>query len=277
MNGRERMQALSLGAGVQSTTMLLMAAKGEFGIKPDCAIFADTGWEPAGVMYHFMWLKTEVEKMGIPVYMASKGNIREDILNASKNKTRSANMPFFVEGSDGKASIIMRQCTDEYKIKVVNAKIRELLGYKKGERMRHQITKWMGISTDEFQRVKTSKHRWETLYYPLIEKDMSRGDCLVWMNENGYPRPPKSSCIGCPFHNDKMWLDMKENDPESFRDAVEFEREIQKTGLPKLTKIPYLHRSLQPLDQVDFKARLTGKQMDLINDFINECEGMCGV
>ena len=45
------MRVLSLGAGVQSTTLLLMAVEG---ILPglDCAIFADTGWEPARVYEH---------------------------------------------------------------------------------------------------------------------------------------------------------------------------------------------------------------------------------
>ena len=38
-----RLRVLSLGAGVQSTTLALMAAHGEIGPMPDCAIFADTG------------------------------------------------------------------------------------------------------------------------------------------------------------------------------------------------------------------------------------------
>ena len=37
------LRVISLGAGVQSTTMALMAAHGEIGPMPDCAIFADTG------------------------------------------------------------------------------------------------------------------------------------------------------------------------------------------------------------------------------------------
>jgi len=37
---------LSLGAGVQSTAMILMAARGALAPMPDCAIFADT--EPQG-------------------------------------------------------------------------------------------------------------------------------------------------------------------------------------------------------------------------------------
>lgn len=36
-----RLRVLSLGTGVQSTTLGLMAAHGEIGPMPDCAIFAD--------------------------------------------------------------------------------------------------------------------------------------------------------------------------------------------------------------------------------------------
>jgi hypothetical protein len=36
------LRVISLGAGVQSTTMALMAARGEIAPMPDCAIFADT-------------------------------------------------------------------------------------------------------------------------------------------------------------------------------------------------------------------------------------------
>ena len=39
-----KLRVISLGAGVQSSVMALMAAKGEIGPMPDCAIFADTQW-----------------------------------------------------------------------------------------------------------------------------------------------------------------------------------------------------------------------------------------
>jgi 3'-phosphoadenosine 5'-phosphosulfate sulfotransferase (PAPS reductase)/FAD synthetase len=40
-------RVISLGAGVQSTTVLLLAHRGELPGGPvDYAIFADTGWEP---------------------------------------------------------------------------------------------------------------------------------------------------------------------------------------------------------------------------------------
>ena len=51
-----RLRVLSLGAGVQSTTLALMAAHGEIDPMPDCAIFADTGWEPSAMQGHLAWL-----------------------------------------------------------------------------------------------------------------------------------------------------------------------------------------------------------------------------
>ena len=55
------MKILSLGAGVQSTTVLLMSIRGELP-RIDHAIFADTGWEPKAVYEHLDRLKEECEK-----------------------------------------------------------------------------------------------------------------------------------------------------------------------------------------------------------------------
>ncbi|EJW14540.1 hypothetical protein M5X00_29860 [Paenibacillus alvei] len=269
------MNIVSLGAGVQSTTLLLMAGHGELGKKPDCAIFADTGWEPQAVYDHFEWLKAESKRLGIPVYETTKGNIRADLVEASKNHSRSAAMPFYV-WRNGKQGIIPRQCTAEYKIEAVNAKVRELLGYTKRQRIpKGSVTKWMGISTDEIHRAKTkSSLAWEKLRYPLIELGMNRLDCMNWLARKGYKVPQKSSCIGCPYHSDYTWLAMKRNDPSAFAEAVEFEQVINANGLRGLNGKIYLHRSCRPLDQVDFGENQIEFEFE---GFGNECEGMCGV
>src|SRR5690606_6623803 len=44
---------------------------------------------------------------------------------------------------------------------------------------------------------------------------------------NGYPVPMKSACIGCPFHDDRYWRDMRDNRPEEWADAVDFDRQIR--------------------------------------------------
>ncbi len=100
----ENMNILSLGAGVQSSTLALMAAKGEISPMPDCAIFADTGWEPKRVYDWLDWLESQLP---FPVYRVSKGNIRDDLLNTLSLK-RFASIPFYTE-SDSKGGGIAQK------------------------------------------------------------------------------------------------------------------------------------------------------------------------
>lgn len=269
------MEIISLGAGVQSTTMLLMAIHGEIEPKPKYAIFADTGWEPKDVYDHLAWLKPYACKNGIEVIETNAGNIRDDIMFASLTQTRTANMPYYVKSKNGEKGIIPRGCTGEYKIDALNKVARELMGYKPRMRMpAASVTRWMGISWDEIQRMKTSQNKWEILRYPLIEKEMTRLDCMNWLTRNGYKIPPKSSCVGCPFHSDRMWLEIKRKAPEEFQQAVELEKVLHENGLRGMKGKLYLHKSCVPLDEVD----LNEDQMDMFDDgFINECAGVCGV
>ena len=61
MEKEPKLRILSLGAGVQSSTMALMADAGEFGIKPDAAVFADTGWEPEPVIKHLEYFNYNLD------------------------------------------------------------------------------------------------------------------------------------------------------------------------------------------------------------------------
>jgi 3'-phosphoadenosine 5'-phosphosulfate sulfotransferase (PAPS reductase)/FAD synthetase len=117
---------LSLGAGVQSSTMALMAAEGHIRPMPDCAIFADTGYEPPGVYEYLDWLE---KQLPFPVYRVMKGNIRDDMVNSVDHGTRFPTAPFYtVNAETGKKGMLMRQCTNDYKIQPIRKKIRELLG-----------------------------------------------------------------------------------------------------------------------------------------------------
>lgn len=270
MSNQDVVHIISLGAGVQSSTMLLMACRGEIEPKPKYAVFSDTGWEPKHVYDYLDWLQGEAEKYGIEVIRTSRGNIRDDVMNTVNHGTRSASVPFFTLNADGSKGMVRRQCTSEYKILPVRKAIRQILGYQPRQTPKEKILLWMGISTDEIQRVKPSQVKFIENKYPLIDLGMSRQDCLDWMERRGYPMPPKSSCIGCPYHNNVMWLDMKKHDPVSWADAVEFDNEIRK--LPTIKGQAFLHRSCVPLSEVDL-----GEDDGQIDMFNNECEGMCGV
>ena len=266
---------LSLGAGVQSSTLLLMALKGEFTDKPQCAIFADTGSEPREVYDYLDWLEQEAKKYNFPILRCRGGDLKKDIMDVIYGKTmRVANPPFYVKTERGTQSILKRYCTQEYKIDVIIKSIREeVLGlrYKQRVPKNMRVTQWFGISTDEITRVKSSRHSWITNRYPLIEKDMTRDDCLAWLKDRGYPLPPKSSCLFCPYHSDKAWSHIKNHSPIEWEQIVELDRKIR-NGLPNVKGELYFHRSLQPIEAIEFS-----ESSEDDSGFENECNGVCGV
>lgn len=283
---------ISLGAGVQSSTMALMAAHGEITPMPDAAIFADTQAEPESVYKWLDWLET---KLPFPVLRVSKGNLAEasllvKISSKGKSYTKYA-IPAFIW--DGKSQgLLMRQCTSDFKIEVIQRKIREI-------RKSQPVEQWIGISLDEVDRMKPATikrkvkeeycdlfgiarirestsvlpHPYITNRWPLIEARMNRTACLKWMEEHTYPKPPRSACTFCPYHSNEEWRRLRDEEPKAFQDAVVYERRLQETmkQVSGFRGVPWLHRSMIPLDQVDFsQPRDQGS-------FRNECEGMCGV
>lgn len=266
-----KLRVISLGAGVQSSVMALMAAKGEIGPMPDCAIFADTQWEPKEVYTHLDWLETQLP---FPVHRVTIGNIREDHIVAVRDKVRVGYMPLF--GDDGTLS--RRHCTADYKITPVHKKMRELIGvgYRQRAPKIEVVESWLGISTDEIQRLKVADKRWLAHRWPLIEAYMSRRDCLSWFNKR-YPGRAleKSACLGCPFHGNAEWRHMKKNKPDEWADVVEFDKGIRNGGISNSKGKQYLHRSCVPLDQVDLSTPADKGQREF--GFLEECEGMCGI
>lgn len=121
--------------------------------------------------------------------------------------------------------------------------------------------------------MKPSFEDWQVNRWPLIEKQMTRRDCLAWLKRHDYPMPPKSACIGCPFHSDAVWRQMRDGDAAAWADAVFVDRAIR-AGFRGIRGEVYLNRSAVPLDEADLSTAADHGQLDL---WPNECEGMCGV
>ena len=266
---------ISLGAGVQSTTMALMAAHGEITPMPDCAIFADTGAEPAAVYDYLRWLMSSTV-LPFPVHIVTAGNLEEHVAaERPKGKFLKVDIPAFVKAPNGSMALINRSCTRDFKIDPIRRKVRELLGIAGKRSPKAPICQqWIGISTDEAQRMKPSREAWQEMRWPLIEAGMSRRDCLKWMRQHDYPEPSKSSCVFCPFHANAEWRALT---PVEMHRAIRVDERLRsRPPSAYSTKgVLYLHRSGKPLSEVDFRpeADRVG-QGDLWG---NECEGMCGV
>ena len=269
-------KVLSLGAGVQSTVLALMAERGEYGLeKPDFAIFADTGWEPDGVYEHLEWLE---KQLSFEVVHVSAGNIRDNIIKGvAPDGHRFLGVPVFTINPDGSKGRLIRQCTSDYKVAPILSYVRERLGIEQGRRAPKDkaVEMWLGISIDEVMRQKDSRYEWVTNIYPLVDREFSRAQLQAWYSER-YPDRllPRSACIGCPFHSDASWKDMQQNDPKSFSEAVHIDWVLRNSPMTRgaVEGEAYLHASRVALDQVDFSQAIG--YPDLMAE---ECEGLCGI
>ena len=279
---------LSLGAGVQSSTLLLLLDQEIVRPRPDCAIFADTGWEPAEVYRHLDWLE---KRVSIPVHRVGIGNIRDAVLGSFSHSTSREGqnvtvMPVF--SSAGQMSV--RQCTRDYKLTPINQEVRKLLGYGPGERVRKgtKVLQYIGISEDEHTRKKDSSLKYLEHRYPLADElHFTRSDCKRWFEERYVGRTlPRSACIGCPLHNAGEWWEMKQERPEEFADAVEVDEALRRDG-PRMKPrndtedgFQYIHHSGKPLSEAITRPKHNdGGTLGLfaVNPMENECDGLCGV
>ena len=150
----------SMGAGVQSTTIALLAANGIIE-KPRYAVFSDTGWEPPGVYEHLTKLDAEVLKpSGIELVRVANGNLRDEAMD--HNYLRR--IPVFTRAADGKRGLTKRQCTGHYKLTPIFQWLRTTLGA-------NAVTKPCGYCSGEGQR--------EVPWLVKADADITTGECSV--------------------------------------------------------------------------------------------------
>lgn len=287
-NGQTGRHVLNLGAGVQSTTLYLMYLRGEIQPQIECAVFADTGEEPAAVYRHLDWLRS---LGGPPIVVRSTGGRLGDDLRHGRNSTgqRFASIPAYTAQCEGaKAGMVRRQCTKEYKIEVIERFIRrEMLGLKKGQRVPKGVLvhQSYGISLDEAGRSVRIRHRleersWIAPVFPLIERGMTRGDCYGWLTAFGVPHEvQKSACVFCPFKSNAEWRRLRDTDPDGWARAVEIDNALRVPGNVVnrgLNQKLYVHRSCVPLDRADLGSG-DDRQYYLNLNWTAECAGLCGV
>lgn len=257
--------------------MALMAACGEIKPMPSAAIFADTQAEPESVYRWLDWLEMQLP---FPVYRVSRGSLTEAALRVRQRKDGAGGhtqnlIPAHVLKPGQLPGFMGRACTGDFKVRVLEAAARIIGGVKRGQKSL-AVVQWIGISLDEAHRMKPSRLAWSRHEWPLIDLRMKRHDCLRWMEAKGYPKPPRSACVYCPFHSDAEWRRLRDEEPKEFERAAQFERDLQAASRQnvKLRGIPFLHGSLKPLGEIDFSSDIERGQGEL---FGNDCTGLCGV
>lgn len=250
------MKVLNLGWGIQSFTLAVMVALGE--LEPiDAAIHADTTHErSATYVFAEKWTPWLIER-GVKI-VTVRGN-PERLMAVTTNKT---DIPAHTLSESRNGGLLTRQCTGTWKI----APIRRWL-----QKYRHDehVEQWLGISLDEAERMKQSDVQYITHRWPLIEKRMSRNDCINWLQRHDLEVPVKSSCVFCPYHNRSAWWQMKRENGTDWQKAVEVDEAIRKARPPFDL---FVHSDRIPL--VEIRSPQDNGQMDM---FSEECSGVCFV
>lgn len=185
------MRVLSYSGGVQSTAILVMAAQGLYPI--DAAIHIDLGLaeSPDTLQYVASVALPYAVEAGIDVRVEHVGAISDLLHNPAHPKP-----PFRARGSGG---LMVRQCTNHWKIRPFRRALRRLLREKGQSLRRNAVEVVLGISFDEIDRVKPPDVQYYSHVYPLIDAKFTRDDCVRIISNAGLPVPDKSACWFCPF------------------------------------------------------------------------------
>jgi hypothetical protein len=260
----KRTPIISLGAGVQSSVLLLMAARGDLeghGFEaPALAVFADTQQEPPAVYEWLAFLRMQAYTSGVELAQTTAGDLFEAAISGSFNP-----IPMYRRNDDGTVSVGRRQCTYQFKSRPLRALLRRR-GFGPG----NPVETWMGITVDEAERMKPSGKQWAENRWPLIELGMTRGACKRWLHDHGYPEPPKSSCTFCPYKSARDFARMREEDPESFEAACRMDEAMRYT--PEGAE-QFVLRTCVPLREL----RTAEDEGQLGLELMDECEGGCFV
>jgi len=242
-------QVWACGGGVQSAAIAALIVQGK--LRPDLSCIVDTGREQSTTWkYMDEVLQPALNSVGVKLERVYKDEFATvDLYGGEDGDTLL--IPAFTDIS-GEIGKLPTYCSNEWKTRVMQRWVR-----KQGVK---RETIWLGISCDEKHRMKKGRYR-----HPLIDLAMNRGDCIALVEKMGWPEAPRSSCWNCPNHTQVEWRDIKENKPDDWQKAIQFDRAIRKKD-PNA----YLHGDCKPLEDCDFT--------DYNESLFGHCDsGMCFV
>ena len=94
-------------------------------------------------------------------------------------------------------------------------------------------------------KTKRDSNRW-----PLIELKMTRQDCNDVLERVGLPLPPRSACVGCPFHSDSAWRQLAAEASADFERACLVDDFIRDRARRQGRTLLGLCRGARPLRRV---------------------------
>ena len=222
----------SYGGGVQSAALAVAVLDGRLP-GPETVIMADTGREASAT---WDYLDQVVGPALADAGLAVEVGPHSYATVALYSRRGSLLLPASTEGGGGK---LPTYCSVEWKRRPVTRRLREM-----GYGPHRPVTLWLGMSTDELDRMRASDTRWIAHAFPLaFALRWSRADCVAAVRAAGWPDPPKSSCWMCPHRSDAQWRDLRDHHPDDWSRAVALDEALRDEAQPHHDANAYVHRS----------------------------------
>lgn len=205
-----------------------------------------------------------LEKRGVRVVTVSDRETAKKVLEPGKHVLIPA---YTLSNKRGSRGQLWRVCTERWKIRPQRRWVtKELkrLGLKK---VAGSVETQLGITSDEWDRMKDSDVQYVVNRYPFMEMDppMSRQDVIGYLVGKGLEVPPKSACYFCPFHNLSAWREIKDSD--EWDRAVYVDRFVRDKRPGYKT---FLFDGRVPLEEIDFDTPQYEQ-----GRLFEECSGAC--
>ena len=218
---------LSFGGGVNSVALMVVLLRE--GLPFDEAIFADTGGEVPETYQYLEIAGKYLAEHEVPLTVVSKRG-------RSLYDTAWDRRVF--------PSAIWRWSTRDFKVTPIQRHYRSLDTH---------INQYLAIAWDEIHRMKDSRVDYITNLYPLIDRQLTRADCIEIIQEAGLPIPQRSSCYFCPFNSVDRWRWLHETHPDLYEKAIALEERSKHFPSQRLTDQAFRDRtdiSLRSLAEV---------------------------
>lgn len=213
---------VAYGGGTNSTAML--CGLRERDIRPALILFADTGGELPHTYEHLRLMSDKCQEWwGLPIETVFK-TYKGEFEGLERECIRKQQLPSLAYG--------YKACSMKYKLEPQNRRVRKWMD----EYGVKTVTKAIGYDFAEGHRatdIKTNrlgKDRVEHNWYPLIEWQWTRKECVDAICRHGLPQPGKSSCFFCPAMKLREIIRLRDQMPQYYERAIALEENVEVKG-----------------------------------------------
>lgn len=240
---------LSFGAGVNTVALMLLLVREQ--LKLDEVIFADTGGEVPETYESVELARNYLAEHEIPFTVVAGRPGGTDLYGTAE---RRRVIP----------SAQWRWSTRDFKVRPI---------YKHYRSLNTHVNQYIGIAFDEIHRMRDSRVPYVTNLYPLVDRRLTRQDCIDIIRSEGFPVPVKSGCFFCPFNSTDRWRWLLNKHPDLFERAIALEENSKHFPRQRLTDQVFRERDQVTLREFAVRLR-NGDEVAEVADG-QACGGDC--